>query len=61
MVFGKPNIDCEQENEKVTKKGNRMGLGIIIVMAVIVLILGIYIPGFLDEMLNSSVKIITGE
>jgi hydrogenase-4 component F len=61
MVFGKPNIDCKQENEKVTKKGNKMGLGIIVVMAVIILILGLYIPGFLDEMLNSSVKIITGE
>ena len=61
MVFGKPNIDYEQENEKVAKKGNRMGLTIIVVMAVIMLVLGLYIPGFLDEMLNSSVKIITGD
>jgi hydrogenase-4 component F len=61
MVFGKPNIDHEQENEKIAKKGNKMGLGIIIVMAVIMLVLGLYIPGFLNEMLNSSVKIITGD
>jgi hydrogenase-4 component F len=61
MVFGKPNIDHEQEKEKIAKKGNKMGLGIIIVMAVIMLVLGLYIPGFLNEMLNSSVKIITGD
>jgi hydrogenase-4 component F len=61
MVFGKPNIDHKQENEEIAKKGNKMSLGIIVVMAVIMLVLGLHIPGFLDEMLNSSVKIIAGE
>jgi hypothetical protein len=37
-----------------------MSLIAIIVLAVLMLVLGLYIPGFLDGMLNSSVEIITG-
>ncbi|MCR4290339.1 MAG: hydrogenase 4 subunit F [Candidatus Scalindua sp.] len=62
MVFGKPNIDHDgQEKKEIVKKRNKMGLGIIVVMAVIMLVLGLHIPGFLDEILKSSVKIIAGE
>ncbi|KHE93590.1 MAG: hydrogenase 4 subunit F [Candidatus Scalindua rubra] len=62
MVFGRPNIDHdEQEKKQIVKNGNKIGIGIIVVMAVIMLVLGLHIPGFLDEMLKSSVKIIAGE
>jgi hydrogenase-4 component F len=54
MAFGKPRIDIDHEKE------NKMSLIVIIIMSVIMLVLGIYIPGFLDEMLNNSVKVITG-
>lgn len=54
MAFGKPSIDIDHERE------NKMSLIVIIIMSVIMLVLGIYIPGFLDVMLNSSVRIITG-
>ena len=56
MAFGKPNTDSEKEQ----KNENKMSLIPIIILAVTMLVLGLYIPGFLDEMLNSSVRIITG-
>jgi hydrogenase-4 component F len=56
MAFGKPNID----HEKGEKRENKMSLIVIVVMAAIMLVLGIYIPGFLNEMLTNSVKVITG-
>jgi hydrogenase-4 component F len=65
MVFGKPNIEIEDhgyenENGKGERKGNKMSIGIIIIMAAIMVVLGLYIPEFLDGMLNNSVKVITG-
>ncbi|MFQ5688079.1 MAG: proton-conducting transporter membrane subunit [Candidatus Scalindua sp.] len=59
MVFGKSNIG--HVHEKGQKRGSKMSLLVIAVMAVIMLVLGLYIPGFLDEILNKSVKVITGD
>ncbi|ODS34217.1 MAG: NADH dehydrogenase subunit F [Candidatus Scalindua rubra] len=56
MAFGAPSTDSEKEK----KNENKMSLFPIIILVVTMLVLGIYIPGFLDGMLNSSVKIITG-
>lgn len=56
MAFGAPSTDSEKEQ----KTENKMSLIPIIILAVTMLVLGLYIPGFLDGMLNSSVKIITG-
>ncbi|MFQ5712851.1 MAG: hydrogenase 4 subunit F [Candidatus Scalinduaceae bacterium] len=58
MAFGKPRIDIDHKQEK--KGGNKMSLIVIVAMASIMLVLGLYIPGFLDGMLNNSVKVITG-
>ena len=57
MAFGKPGTDIEKGEEK---REYKMSLMAIVVLAVLMLVLGLYIPGFLDGMLNSSVKIITG-
>ena len=57
MAFGKPGTDIEKGEEKSEYKKSLMA---IIALAAIMLVLGLYIPGFLDGMLNSSVKIITG-
>lgn len=56
MAFGKPDTDIEKEKIK----GNKMSLYTIIILAVTMLVLGLYIPGFLDGMLNNSVKVIMG-
>ena len=70
MAFGKPSIaislsaccrTAQAGHEKEKWGEHRMSLIIIIVMAVIMLVLGLYIPGFLNEMLNNSVKVITGD
>ena len=65
MAFGKPRIDtnlsaCCRTAQAGHEKENKMSLIVIIIMSVIMLVLGIYIPGFLNEMLNNSVKVITG-
>ena len=54
MAFGKTNI-------KSNCKEKKMSSLIILIMAAIMLILGFYIPSFLDEILKSSAKIIMGE
>jgi hydrogenase-4 component F len=57
MAFGKPGTDIEKGEKK---REYKMSLLAIIVLAVLMLVFGLYIPGFLDGMLNNSVKIITG-
>lgn len=52
MAFGRPDIAYD-------KKENKISSLIILIMAVIMLVLGLYIPSFLDEMIKSSAKIIT--
>jgi len=54
MSFGKPTIGHNKQEKKMSRL-------IIMVMAVIMLILGLYIPAFLDKMLSGSVKVILGE
>lgn len=53
MAFGKPDIEYDRKEKK-------MSSGIIIVMAIIMLILGLYIPSFLDKVISNSVRVVIG-
>ncbi len=53
MAFGKPDIAYD-------KKGKGISSFIILIMAAVMLILGLYIPSFLDEMIRGSAKVIAG-
>ncbi len=54
MAFGKPNISGEIKRER------RLVSVVIVVMACIMLLLGVYIPSFLERMLSGSLRVITG-
>ncbi|MCL5022636.1 MAG: hydrogenase 4 subunit F [Nitrospirae bacterium] len=54
MAFGEPNVSHEMKGER------KLVSILIVVMATGMLLLGVYVPSFLELMLSGSLKVITG-